>query len=79
MSTLDEGNADGQIAEMLGTIKDSSMWSSLADSPVAAQAKPAKGEKAPKVKKEKKEKMEKVKEAKSESSSEEIDPDNPWG
>jgi hypothetical protein len=79
MSTLDEGNADGQITEMLGTIKDSSMWSSLADSPVAAQAKPAKGEKAPKVKKEKRAKKEKVKEAKSESSSEEIDPDNPWG
>ena len=82
MSTLDEGNADGQIAEMLGTIKDSSMWSSLADSPAAPQAKPVKGEKAPKEKKEKKEKKakkEKVDEVESSSSSDEIDPDNPWG
>ena len=79
MSTLDEGNADGQIAEMLGTIKDSSMWSSLADTPVAAQVKPVKGEKAPKVKKEKKAKKEKTEDVKSESSSDDIDPDNPWG
>jgi ribosomal protein L12E/L44/L45/RPP1/RPP2 len=82
MSTLDEGNADGQIAEMLGTIKDSSMWSSLADAPAAAQTKPVKGEKAPKEKKEKKEKKakkEKVDEVESSSSSDEIDPDNPWG
>jgi hypothetical protein len=76
MSTLDEGNADGQIAEMLGTIKDSSMWSSLADSPVAAQAKPVKREKAPK---EKKAKKEKVEDSGSASSSDEVDPDNPWG
>ena len=82
MSTLDEGNADGQIAEMLGTIKDSSMWSSLADSPAAPQAKPVRGEKVPKEKKEKKEKKakkEKVDEVESSSSSDEIDPDNPWG
>jgi len=78
MSTLDEGNADGQIAEMLGTIKDSSMWSSLADTPVAAQVKPAKGEKAPKEKKEKKAKKEKVEEAQSGGSSAEFDPDDPW-
>jgi hypothetical protein len=78
MSTLDEGNADGQISEMLATIKDSSMWSSLADSPVAAQAKPVKGEKAPKVKKEKKAKKEKVEEAQSNGSSAEFDPDDPW-
>jgi hypothetical protein len=68
MSTLDEGNADGQIAEMLGTIKDSSMWSSLADTPVAPRVKPVKE------KKEKKEKKEDV-----EISPVEIDPDNPWG
>jgi hypothetical protein len=79
MSTLDEGNADGQIAEMLGTIKDSSIWSSLADTPVAAQEKRVKGEKAPKVKKEKKAKKEKAEDVKSESSFDEIDPDNPWG
>ena len=79
MSTLDEGNADGQIAEMLGTIKDSSMWSSLADSPAAPQTKPVKGEKAPKEKKEKKAKKEKVEDSGSASSSDEIDPDNPWG
>lgn len=78
MSTLEEGNPDGQIAEMLATIKDSSMWSSLADTPVAAQAKPVKGEKAPKVKKEKKEKKEKVEEAQSNGSSAEFDPDDPW-
>jgi hypothetical protein len=78
MSTLDEGNADGQISEMLATIKDSSMWSSLADSPVAAQAKPVKGEKAPKVKKEKKAKKEKVEEAQSSGSSADFDPDDPW-
>jgi ribosomal protein L12E/L44/L45/RPP1/RPP2 len=81
MSTLDEGNADGQIAEMLATIKDSSMWSSLADSPVVAQTKPVKGEKAPKEKKEKKEKKakkEKVEEAQSSGSSAEFDPDDPW-
>jgi len=68
MSTLDEGNADGQIAEMLGTIKDSSMWSSLADTSVAPRVKPVK---------EKKEKKEKVKDV--EISPVEIDPDNPWG
>jgi len=79
MSTLDEGNSDGQIAEMLATIKDSSMWSSLADAPAAAQTKPVKGEKTPKVKKEKKAKKEKVDEVESSSSSDEIDPDNPWG
>ena len=82
MSTLDEGNASGQIAEMLGTIKDSSMWASLADSPVVPQGKPVKGEKAPKEKKEKKEKKakkEKVEDSGSASSSDEIDPDNPWG
>jgi ribosomal protein L12E/L44/L45/RPP1/RPP2 len=81
MSTLDEGNADGQIAEMLATIKDSSMWSSLADSPVVAQTKPVKGEKAPKEKKEKKEKKakkEKVEEAQSSGSSADFDPDDPW-
>lgn len=78
MSTLDEGNAGGQIAEMLGTIKDSSMWASLADSPVAPQGKPVKGEKAPKVKKEKKAKKEKVEEAQSGGSSAEFDPDDPW-
>jgi hypothetical protein len=61
---------------MLGTIKDSSMWSSLADSPVAAQAKPVKREKAPK---EKKAKKEKVEDSGSASSSDEVDPDNPWG
>ena len=82
MSTLDEGNASGQIAEMLGTIKDSSMWASLADSPVVPQGKPVKGEKAPKEKKEKKEKKakkEKVEDSGSASSLDEIDPDNPWG
>ena len=79
MSTLGEGNSDGQIEEMLATIKDSSMWSSLADAPVAAQAKPVKGEKAPKEKKEKKAKKEKVEDSGSASSSDEIDPDNPWG
>jgi hypothetical protein len=79
MSTLGEGNSDGQIDEMLATIKDSSMWSSLADAPVAAQAKPVKGEKAPKEKKEKKAKKEKVEDSGSASSSDEIDPDNPWG
>ena len=82
MSTLDEGNASGQIAEMLGTIKDSSMWASLADSPVVPQGKPVKGEKVPKEKKEKKEKKakkEKVEDSGSASSSDEIDPDNPWG
>ena len=82
MSTLDEGNASGQIAEMLGTIKDSSMWASLADSPVVPQGKPVKGEKAPKEKNEKKEKKakkEKVEDSGSASSLDEIDPDNPWG
>jgi hypothetical protein len=81
MSTLDEGNADGQITEMLAMIKDSSMWSSLADTPVVAQAKPVKGEKAPKVKKEKKAKKvkkEKVEEAQSSGSSADFDPDDPW-
>jgi hypothetical protein len=78
MSTLDEGNADGQIAEMLSTIKDSSMWSSLADTPVAAQTKPVRGEKAPKVKKEKKAKKEKVEEAPSNGTSSDFDPDDPW-
>jgi hypothetical protein len=79
MSTLDEGNADGQIAEMLVTINDSSMWSSLADSPVVAQTKPVKGEKPRKEKKEKKAKKEKVEDSGSASSSDEVDPDNPWG
>jgi hypothetical protein len=78
MSTLEEGNPDGQIAEMLATIKDSSMWSSLADAPVAAQTIPVKGEKTPKVKKEKKAKKEKVEQAQSSGSSAEFDPDDPW-
>jgi hypothetical protein len=78
MSTLGEGNPDSQIAEILATIKDSSMWSSFADTPVGPQAKPAKGEKAPKVKKEKKAKKEKVEEAQSNDSSAEFDPDDPW-
>ncbi len=78
MSTLDEGNADGQIAEILATIKDSSMWSSLAEAPAATTAAPVKSEKAPKVKKEKKAKKEKVEEAQSGGSSAEFDPDDPW-
>jgi hypothetical protein len=77
MSTLDEGNADGQIAEMLGTIKDSTMWSSLADAPVAPRVKLVKEKKDPKVKKVKKAKKEKVEDV--EISPVEIDPDNPWG
>jgi ribosomal protein L12E/L44/L45/RPP1/RPP2 len=78
MSTLDVGNADGQIAEILATIKDSSMWSSLAEAPAATTAAPVKSEKAPKVKKEKKAKKEKVEEAQSGGSSAEFDPDDPW-
>lgn len=77
MSTLDEGNADGQIAEMVASIKDSNLWSALAEAP-AASIKPTKSEKAPKVKKEKKAKKEKVEEAQSSGSSAEFDPDDPW-
>jgi len=78
MSTLGEGNPDSQISEILSIIKESSMWSSLADAPVAVQARSVKGEKAPKVKKEKKAKKEKVEEAQSDGSSAEFDPDDPW-
>lgn len=79
MSTLEEGNADGQISEILGQIKDSSMWSSLADTPAVASAPTSnKSEKAPRVKKEKKAKKEKVEEAPSSGSSAEFDPDDPW-
>ena len=49
------------------------------DHPNAQGASQRTGEKAPKEKKEKKAKKEKVEDSGSASSSDEIDPDNPWG